>query len=68
MATWDTGTDICSCAHCGAKHVYTYLEFPTADNIGEQECLACGKELISWNGSRDYFDFRLAAPNLWKGK
>ena len=28
-------------------------------NIGSQGCLKCGKELISWNGPRDYIEFKL---------
>jgi hypothetical protein len=28
-------------------------------NIGSQACLKCGNELISWNGPRDYIEFRL---------
>ena len=32
---------------------------PAAPGIGSQGCLKCGNELISWNGPRDYIEFRL---------
>jgi hypothetical protein len=37
------------------RHEGEYL----LSNIGSQGCLNCGNELISWNGPRDYIEFRL---------
>jgi hypothetical protein len=60
---WHTGgmiwrTAIKVCRHCGAAHEYQYAEFST-QRSGRQDCLACGKEIISWYGSRRYSDFKL---------
>ena len=44
MALWDKGTEELTCL---------------LSNIGSQGCLKCGNELISWNGPRDYIEFRL---------
>ena len=58
MALWDKGTEEVTCRHCGTRHVAVYREY-LLSNIGSQGCLNCGKELISWNGARDYIEFRL---------
>ena len=47
-----------TCRHCGTRHVADYREY-LLSNIGSQGCLKCGNELISWNGPRDYIEFRL---------
>jgi len=59
MALWDKGTEELTCRHCGTRHVADYREY-LLSNIGSQGCLKCGNELISWNGHRDYIEFRLA--------
>ena len=58
MALWDKGTEEVTCRHCGARHVADYREY-LLSSIGSQGCLKCGNELISWNGPRDYIEFRL---------
>jgi hypothetical protein len=58
MATWRTGTGIEDCPHCGAQHSFTYQDLPVREK-GSQACLKCGKELMSWNGARDYSGFKL---------
>ena len=58
MALWDKGTEEVTCRHCGTRHMADYREY-LLSNIGSQGCLKCGNELISWNGPRDYIEFRL---------
>jgi hypothetical protein len=47
-----------SCPYCGALH---YFEFANRRrrSSGRQRCLACGRDLLSWYGSRFYCGFRL---------
>jgi len=58
MGTWDVGPGEIDCPHCGAKHEYVYHDYPQRDR-GSQNCLACGKLLTEWRGTRDYSDFKL---------
>ena len=58
MATLNSGTGEIACKHCKAVHTYAYKDFPERDR-GSQACLSCGRELMSWSRSRDYFDFKL---------
>jgi len=56
--TWETGTTELTCEHCGARHLVSYRDYPVRDK-GSLACLKCGKELIRWNGTRDYTDVQL---------
>jgi DNA-directed RNA polymerase subunit RPC12/RpoP len=58
MAIWDKGTEGIVCRHCGATHQADYREYLLSE-VGSQNCLECGKELISWSGTRAYIVFRL---------
>ena len=58
MTLWDKGTEVLTCRQCGTRHVASYREY-LLSNIGSQGCLKCGNELISWNGPRDYIEFKL---------
>lgn len=63
--TWSRGEKTLVCEHCGTAHIASYVDVPVREK-GEQACLnpACGKQLIRWNGSRDYLDFRLAEGSV----
>jgi len=58
MAIWEKGTETIVCRHCGAAHEADYREYLLSE-VGSQNCLECGKELISWSGTRAYIVFRL---------
>jgi DNA-directed RNA polymerase subunit RPC12/RpoP len=47
-----------SCPHCGARHEYKYAD-DREHGSGQQDCLACGKELTNWIGLRKFADFKL---------
>jgi hypothetical protein len=58
LAGWPYGTRGLKRLRVGTRHVADYREY-LLSNIGSQGCLKCGKELISWNGPRDYIQFGL---------
>ena len=58
MAIWEKGTESILCRHCGARHQADYRDYLLSE-FGSQDCLGCGKELISWSGTRAYIVFRL---------
>ena len=58
MATWDRGEKEFTCPQCGAVYECTYEDLPSRER-GKQECEDCGATVHSWNGSRDYEDWKL---------
>jgi len=71
MALWDKGNEELTCRHCGTRHLADYREY-LLSNIGSQGCVKCGKELISWNGPRDYIESKikegLTPATLWAAR
>lgn len=58
MTTWDKGETEFSCPQCGAVYHCTYDDLPSREK-GKQLCRDCGAVVHSWNGSRDYDDWKL---------
>jgi hypothetical protein len=58
MATWGTGTEKFPCPKCGAEYQCQYTDYPSRES-GRFKCVKCASEVISWNGSRDYSNFKL---------
>lgn len=54
MSTWQkqsAGTE--TCEKCGSIYSVTVVELPTRDK-DNFNCITCGAELKSWNGTRMY--------------
>jgi len=58
MATWNKSEVERDCMECGAIHTVTQFNLPVREK-GSFDCLVCGKMAFRWNGSVDYFDWKL---------
>ena len=47
-----------TCKNCGTTYSYEELKISTRDQDYEK-CQKCGKELMSWNGGYNYYNFKI---------